>query len=78
MSLLLPNQLTMKQIKTTTLFTLLFFIYQSSFAQRDIIYKKDTTQIRCKILKATVDKCEYAYADSQPRFESHETFAMMP
>jgi hypothetical protein len=35
-----------------------------TFAQRDIIYKKDSTQIRCKILKATTDKYEYAFADS--------------
>jgi hypothetical protein len=57
----------MKTIKTTTLLTLLFFLHQSSFAQRDIIYKKDTTQIRCKILKASVDKYEYAYADSSSK-----------
>lgn len=36
-------------------------------AQRDIIYKNDSTQIRCKILKATTDKYEYAFADSTNR-----------
>jgi hypothetical protein len=54
----------MKQIKTITIFAALFFICQNSFAQKDIIYKKDSTQIRCKILKATIDKYEYAFADS--------------
>ncbi len=41
-----------------------FFASQQCHAQRDIIYKKDTTQIRCKILRATADKYEYAYSDS--------------
>jgi hypothetical protein len=58
------KQSTMKTIKIITPFALLFLIYQNTFAQRDIIYKKDTTQIRCKILKTTAGKYEYAYADS--------------
>jgi hypothetical protein len=36
-------------------------------AQKDIIYKNDSTQIRCKILKATTDKYEFAFADSNNR-----------
>ncbi|MGF2414504.1 hypothetical protein [Ferruginibacter sp.] len=53
----------MKKIKTITFIATLFFIYQNSFAQRDIIYKNDSTQIRCKILKVTGDKYEYVFAD---------------
>jgi len=34
------------------------------FAQRDIIYKNDSTQIRCRILKVTTEKYKYAFADS--------------
>jgi len=33
-------------------------------AQRDIIYKNDSTQIRCKILNETSDHYKYAYLDS--------------
>jgi hypothetical protein len=64
LSSIFPKTAIMKLIKTTTLFAVWFFMYQDSFAQRDIIYKKDTTQIRCKILKATADKYEFAYSDS--------------
>lgn len=39
-------------------------IQLNCFAQRDLIYKNDSTQLRCKILKATGDKYEYAFADS--------------
>jgi hypothetical protein len=42
---------------------LLFFSVQLT-AQRDIIFKADSSQIRCKILKITTDKYEYAFADS--------------
>ncbi len=54
----------MKLIKAITIFATLFFIYQNSFAQRDVLYKNDSTQIRCKILKATTNKYEFAFADS--------------
>ncbi len=43
------------------------FGIQQTFAQRDIIYKNDSTQIRCKILKSTADKYEYAYADTNSK-----------
>ena len=43
---------------------MLLFIVAKTFAQRDVLYKNDSTQIRCKILKATTDKYEFAYADS--------------
>jgi hypothetical protein len=43
---------------------ILLFTVTNAFAQRDIIYKNDSSQIRCKILKATTDKYEYAFADS--------------
>jgi hypothetical protein len=36
----------------------------NTFAQQDIIYKKDSTQIRCKILSGTPKKFKYAYLDS--------------
>ncbi len=42
---------------------LLIAISTSSFAQRDIIYKNDSTQIRCRVTKATADKYEYAFVD---------------
>jgi hypothetical protein len=51
-------------MKNILLLIALFLICQDAFAQRDIIYKKDSTQIRCKILKVTTDKYEYAFADS--------------
>ena len=54
----------MKKIKAYSVFAILVLICQDGFAQRDIIYKKDSTQIRCKILKITADKYEYAFADS--------------
>jgi hypothetical protein len=51
--------------KTNLYFIILLFCFsaQDALAQRDIIYKTDTTQIRCKILKTTTSKYEYAYAD---------------
>lgn len=33
-------------------------------AQKDVIYKNDSTQVRCKILKATSDKYEFVFLDS--------------
>jgi hypothetical protein len=51
-------------MKIFCLILISFLGFQQSYAQRDIIYKKDSTQLRCKILKATTDKYEYAYADS--------------
>lgn len=54
----------MKKIKTYSLITGMFFICQNILAQKDIIYKNDSTMIRCKILKATTDKYEYAFVDS--------------
>jgi hypothetical protein len=36
----------------------------NTYAQKDIIYKTDTTQIRCKILRISIDKYEYAFIDS--------------
>jgi hypothetical protein len=58
----------MKQVKFKAKIGLLnLFLLAVSmqlFAQRDIIYKIDSSQIRCKILKVTTDKYEYAFADS--------------
>jgi hypothetical protein len=34
------------------------------FAQKDIIYKNDSSQIRCKILSEKAESYKYAYADS--------------
>ncbi|MGG9961654.1 hypothetical protein [Ferruginibacter sp. SUN106] len=54
----------MKKIKQYIIIIAVNFICQNIFAQRDIIYKVDTTQIRCRILKTTADKYEYAFTDS--------------
>lgn len=51
-------------IRTYLQVLLLSIFSLHAFAQRDIIYKNDSTQIRCRILKATTDKYEYAFADS--------------
>ncbi len=52
-------------MKKTILFTFLFFtIIGCSYAQQDLLYKKDTTQQRCKILKTTKSKYRYAFLDS--------------
>ena len=51
-------------VKICLLNFFLLAISMQIFAQKDIIYKNDSTQIRCKILKATTDKYEYAFADS--------------
>jgi hypothetical protein len=62
------NNKQMKQLKFNSMICLfIFFLSGVSiqiFAQKDVIYKTDSTQIRCKILKATTDKYEYAFADS--------------
>lgn len=44
----------------------LIFLFQSAsvFAQQDVIFKKDSTEIRCKILKEKKDKYFYAFVDS--------------
>ncbi len=71
-SLKLSSLFKIKKMKKNQI-SAIFFLFVSFFAnhqcqaQRDIIYKKDTTQIRCKILKATADKYEYAYADSMSK-----------
>lgn len=46
------------------LFILLSLLANFAKAQRDVIYKKDSTQIRCKILKTTSKKYEYVFVDS--------------
>ncbi len=58
----------MKHVKTSLKLILANFILLAVsipiFGQKDIIYKNDSTQIRCRILKTTADKYEYAFADS--------------
>ena len=46
---------------------LLFFLFFASciYAQRDLIIKKDSTEIRCKILKETQTKYNYASLNSK-------------
>ncbi len=41
--------------------------YSTVFAQRDILYKKDSTGIRCKILKETTSRYKFAYVDSSSK-----------
>ncbi len=45
---------------------LLIGLFQAGnlFAQRDVIFKKDSTQIRCKILSVKGVKYSYAFIDS--------------
>lgn len=48
------------------LITLLgLFITNSLTAQRDVIFKNDTTQVRCAVLKATLTKYTYAFINSK-------------
>ena len=56
------NSFSMKKLFLILLFG--FLINKNVNAQRDIIYKNDSTQIRCKILRATTDKYEYVFSDS--------------
>jgi hypothetical protein len=51
------------KVKICLLNFFLLAISTQIFAQPDIIYKNDSTQIRCKILKVITDKYEYAFAD---------------
>lgn len=50
-------------LKYILLFIILFQA-DNLFAQRDLIFKKDSTEIRCKILKAKGAKYSYAFIDS--------------
>jgi hypothetical protein len=53
-----------KSLKPCLWINIILVIFSNqAIAQRDIIYKKDSTIIRCKILKATADKYEYAFID---------------
>jgi hypothetical protein len=53
----------MKKINWYAIIILNCFV-QNVLAQRDIIYKTDSTCIRCKILKSGADKYKFALADS--------------
>ncbi len=57
-----PRILKIRKMKLIT-FVLIIFLWQKSYAQKDIIYKNDSTQIRCKILKVTATNYQYAYTD---------------
>ena len=59
---------TCKNTKTVVfnpfLLFLLFLVGNSLFAQKDVIIKKDSTEIRCNILKENHTKYTYAYINS--------------
>lgn len=52
-------------IKKTVSFLFFMFISTNLLAQKDLIIKKDSTEIRCKILKETHTKYNYAFVNSK-------------
>jgi hypothetical protein len=54
----------MKNLSFILMLLSIIFVINNASAQRDIIYKKDSTQIRCKIVKEEADKYDYAFTDS--------------
>ncbi len=64
-SSLLRYTATNKAIPVVSLLVFTFLISGTSvFAQKDVIFKKDSTEIRCKILKIKGTKYTYAFIDS--------------
>jgi hypothetical protein len=53
----------MKKIKSYSIAMLLLLVCQNAFAQRDILFKKDSTQVRCKILQTKSTAYVYAFVD---------------
>jgi hypothetical protein len=52
-------------LKVTAVFCSLFFFVGAISAQKDIIYKKDSSTIRCKVLKTTQSKYSYAFINDK-------------
>lgn len=52
-------------VRKPMLFFVFLFVAGNVFAQKDIIFKKDSTEIRCKILKATGTKYGYAFINKK-------------
>ncbi len=50
---------------------------QCVFAQKDIIYKNDSSLIRCRLLKVTHDQYEYAFVDSSGKMFKTKIFISM-